>query len=92
MRTVYHAQSIVDAHLVKDYLEQADIPAFIAGEYLTGGVGQLPARDFLAVRVPDSCVDAAVPLVKEMEAMLAQARDAGENRWIDDTGAAPSMA
>lgn len=76
MHTVYRAESIVDAHLVKDYLEQADIPVFIAGEYLTGGVGQLPARDFLHVTVPDSYAQAAAPLVAEMVAMLSDARDA----------------
>ncbi|HET7299250.1 MAG TPA: DUF2007 domain-containing protein, partial [Oleiagrimonas sp.] len=36
MHTVYHAETLIDAHLVKDYLEQAGVPAFIAGEYLTG--------------------------------------------------------
>lgn len=70
MRTVYHADNIVDAHLVKDALEQAGIPAFINGEYLIGGVGQLPARDFLAVAVPDVCVDAAKPVVDEIDRML----------------------
>lgn len=92
MHTVYHAESLVDAHLVKDYLEQADIPAFIAGEYLTGGVGQLPARDFLAVQVPDSCIEAAGPLVREAAAMLAEARGATSDDEVDDPGLAPSVS
>lgn len=70
MRVVYHAESIVDAHLVKDALDNAGVPCFINGEYLTGGIGQLPARDFLTVSVPDVCVDAAAPVVREIEAML----------------------
>ena len=70
MRTVYRAEGIVDAHLVKDALEQADIPAFISGEHLIGGVGQLPARDFLTVSVPDVCVEAAGPVVREITDML----------------------
>lgn len=70
MRTVYHAEGIVDAHLVKDALEQAGIPAFVNGEYLIGGMGQLPARDFLTVSVPDVCVDAAAPVVRDISAML----------------------
>ncbi|HLI18511.1 MAG TPA: DUF2007 domain-containing protein [Rhodanobacteraceae bacterium] len=70
MRTVYHAEGIVDAHLVKDALEQAGIPAFINGEYLIGGVGQLPARDFLAVSVPDIYVEDAGPVVREITEML----------------------
>lgn len=92
MQTVYHAESLVDAHLVKDYLEQAEIPVFIAGEYLTGGVGQLPARDFLAVQVPDSCVEAAAPLVEEVAAMLAEARDNAQERGADDPGMLPSVS
>lgn len=70
MRVVYHAEGIVDAHLVKDALEHAGIPAFVNGEYLIGGMGQLPARDFLSVSVPDVAFDDAGPVVREIEAML----------------------
>lgn len=70
MRVVYHAENIVDAHLVKDALDHAGIPCFINGEFLTGGVGQLPARDFLTVSVPDNFVEDAGPVVREIEAML----------------------
>ena len=70
MRIVYRAEGIVDAHLVKDALEQAGIPAFVNGEYLIGGMGQLPARDFLTVSVPDIAVEAAAPVVRELVEML----------------------
>lgn len=70
MRVVYHAEGIVDAHLVKDALEQAGVPCFINGESLIGGVGQLPARDFLTVSVPDVFLEAAAPVVREITAML----------------------
>ncbi len=73
MRVVYHAEGIVDAHLVKDALENAGVPAFINGEYLIGGMGQLPARDFISVSVPDIFVDDAGPGVREITQML-QAR------------------
>ena len=70
MRTVYHAEGIVDAHLVKDALDNAGIPAFVNGEYLIGGMGQLPARDFLTVSVPDVAFDDAAPVVREIVEML----------------------
>ena len=70
MRTVYHAEGIVDAHLVKDALEQAGIPAFVNGEYLIGGMGQLPARDFLTVSVPEIYAEDAGPVVHEITEML----------------------
>ena len=77
MRVVYHAEGIVDAHLVKDALENAGIPAFINGEYLIGGMGQLPARDFITVSVPGIFADDAGPVVREIADMLrAPAADA----------------
>jgi len=85
MRIAYHAESLVDAHLVKDALERAEIPAFIAGEFLTGAVGQLPARDFLAVMVPDAAAEAAEGIVRIVDAQLAEARAAAASD--DDFGA-----
>lgn len=76
MHTVYHADNLFDAHLVKDALEHAEIPAFIAGEHLIGGVGQLPALDYLAVMVPEAGVAAAEGVVREVSAQLAEARAA----------------
>lgn len=83
MRIVYRAQNLIDAHLVKDALEHADVPAFISGEYLTGGVGQLPALDYVAVLVPESSIEAAEPIVREIDAALAEARLA-MREWDDD--------
>lgn|SRR5574337_1323573 len=77
MRVVYHAEGIVDAHLVKDALDHAGIPSFINGEYLIGGIGQLPARDYLTVSVPDVCVDDAAPVVRDIAAMLQAPLDEG---------------
>jgi hypothetical protein len=76
MRIIYRAQNLIDAHLVKDALEGAEVPAFISGEYLTGGVGQLPALDYVAVLVPESSVDIAEPIVREIDHALAEARQA----------------
>jgi hypothetical protein len=82
MRIVYRAQNLIDAHLVKDALESAEVPAFISGEYLTGGVGQLPALDYVAVLVPESSVEVAESIVREIDHALAEAREA--IRELDD--------
>lgn len=82
MHIIYRAENLFDAHLVKDALEAAEIPAFIAGEYLTGGVGQLPAMDYIAVMVPESSHAAAQAIVSGVEAQLAEARQAMDE--IDD--------
>jgi len=74
MHTAYRAESLIDAHLVKDALERAGIPAFVTGEYLTGGVGQLPAIDYVAVMVPEVAREDAAPVVAEVERALAVSR------------------
>lgn len=79
MHIAYRAESLIDAHLVKDALEREEIPAFVSGEYLTGAVGQLPAIDYVAVLVPGSSAEAAAAVVRQVEAQLAQAR-----AWVDD--------
>lgn len=85
MRIIYRAQNLIDAHLVKDALESADVPAFISGEYLTGGVGQLPALDYVAVLVPESSIGIAEPIVREIDHALAEARQVLQEQ-DDDTG------
>jgi Putative prokaryotic signal transducing protein len=90
MHTIYRAENLFDAHLVKDALEHADIPAFISGEYLTGAVGQLPAMDYIAVMVPESSVATASGIVREVEAQLSEARLAiQESGATDDPAAVP---
>ena len=84
MHIIYRAQNLFDAHLVKDALEAAEIPAFISGEYLTGAVGQLPAMDYIAVMVPESSGPVAQAIVAGVEAQLAEARQA-----IDEMGDLP---
>jgi hypothetical protein len=90
MRIIYRAQNLIDAHLVKDALEAAEVPAFISGEYLTGGVGQLPAMDYVAVQVPESSVDVAEPIVREIDRALAEARRALQEYDGDNSSLLPA--
>ncbi|GLQ96731.1 putative signal transducing protein [Dyella mobilis] len=83
MRIIYRARNLIDAHLVKDALENAEVPAFISGEYLTGGVGQLPALDYVAVLVPESSLETAEPVVREIDRALAEARDVLQEQGDD---------
>ena len=85
MHIVYRAENLFDAHLVKDALEAEAIPAFIAGEYLTGAVGQLPAMDYIAVMVPESSLATAQGIVHGVEMQLAESRVA-----IEEDDALPS--
>lgn len=65
MRTVYRAENIIDANLVKGILENAGIRAFINGSYLQGGIGELPASGLISVAVSDSDYTEADRLVSE---------------------------
>ncbi|MDQ3206898.1 MAG: DUF2007 domain-containing protein, partial [Pseudomonadota bacterium] len=42
MKVVYDAANVIDAHLVRHALEAEDIPVFLKGEALVGGMGELP--------------------------------------------------
>lgn len=75
MRTVYRAENIIDANLVKGVLAQSGIAAFVAGEYLTGGAGQLPAFGLVSVMVAEDDEAAAAPIVADIDAALRSERE-----------------
>lgn len=76
MKIVYRAENIIDANLVKAALADAGIRAFVSGEYLTGGVGQLPAMDLVTVMVAEADVERAAPIAESIDATLRERRDA----------------
>jgi hypothetical protein len=53
MRVVYEADHLIDAHLVRHALEQAGFVAFVMGEALLGGLGELPVCGMVSVCVAD---------------------------------------
>lgn len=76
MRVVYEAENVIDAHLVKGMLENEDIPAFVRGEYLAGGIGDLPVMGLVAVCVADSDEAAANQVMQRWRAHDAPAGEA----------------
>lgn len=81
MRCIYRAENIIDANLVKNALAQAGIPSHVAGEYLTGAAGQLPAFGLVSVLVADADEAAAAPVVAAIDAAL---RDPRAPAAVDD--------
>lgn len=57
METVYRAQHSIDAHVIRGLLESRGVDAYVTGEFLQGGAGQLPAFGMVEVKV--AAVDAA---------------------------------
>ncbi len=68
MQTIYRTNNITDAYLIKGLLEQQGIPSHVAGEYLTGGVGELSARDFIYLRIAPQYLEAALQLIEDFDA------------------------
>lgn len=86
MQIVYRAANIIDANLVKAALDQAGVPAFVAGEYLVGGMGQLPMSDLVHVMVADVDVERARPVVDAIDSAL---REESAPLAVDDPFAPP---
>ena len=74
MKVVYEAANLIDAHLVRHALEAAEIPVFLRGEQLLGGMGELPLFGVIAVCVPDM----AWPEAREIVDALALGEAPGE--------------
>ena len=67
MTKVYSAQNAIDAHIVKGLLEQQGIAARVDGEYLQGGIGELPLIDLVTVSVAEEDYEKASKVIREYE-------------------------
>ncbi|PPD56148.1 MAG: hypothetical protein CTY10_05720 [Methylotenera sp.] len=54
MITIYNASNSIEAHLIKNLLEQQEIPAYVFGDFLQGGVGEIQAIGLVTVNVSDA--------------------------------------
>lgn len=63
MKLVYEASHSVEAHMILNLLEQAGLQGRIDGEYLQGGMGELPAAGLIRVMVSESDYDAAKEII-----------------------------
>ena len=53
MKLLYKANDIIEAQLIKNMLEQANIHTHLHGEYLQGGIGDLQAFGLVQLMVDD---------------------------------------
>lgn len=65
MLTVLHALNSIEANLVKGLLESEGITSHIHGEFLQGGVGELPADNLIRVVVNDSDYEKARAIIED---------------------------
>ena len=69
MKTVFDASSSLEAHMAMHQLQQAGIHAEIIGEYLQGGIGELPAAGNVRVVVRARDVTEAKKIIADWEAI-----------------------
>ncbi|MFC3679407.1 putative signal transducing protein [Bacterioplanoides pacificum] len=67
MKCVYNAADMLEAHVLVGLLQQHKIAAFIEGEYLTGGVGDLATHNYVRVMVNNDDFDRGRQLALEYD-------------------------
>ena len=68
MKTVFDAKDTLEANLLKGLLEQEGIETHIRGEYLQGGIGELPPIGLIQVQVDEADVTRATEIIRAWEA------------------------
>jgi hypothetical protein len=54
MKLIYQASNTIEAHMILNLLEQAELRARIDGDYLQGGIGELQAVGGIRVMVAEN--------------------------------------
>jgi hypothetical protein len=81
MIVIYQALNSIDAHLLRGLLAQRGVHAAVAGEFLQGGAGELPAGGVVSVVVAADDVDLARSVVREFEDNMRVDPDWEEAGW-----------
>lgn len=67
MPILYEAANSIEANLLKGLLAQQGIESRIDGEYLQGGIGELPLTGLLTLRVEEEDLLAARKIITDYE-------------------------
>lgn len=83
MKKVYEAQNSIEGHMLVHMLEQQGVEARLDGEYLQGGVGELPAAGLVTVRVEEADYEKAKDIIQEWEQAQPRSTEAetGKSRY-----------
>jgi hypothetical protein len=78
MQIIYSAQNSVEAHIIRGLLENHGIAARVNGDYLQGGIGELPLIDLVTVSVADEDYARALEVIEEFDQAVMEDRDTEE--------------
>ena len=67
MITIYNAANSIDARLIYDLLEQSGIESRVDGEFLQGGMGEVPAGGLVKVVINDHDYEKAKKIIEAWE-------------------------
>ncbi|HEX7012272.1 MAG TPA: DUF2007 domain-containing protein [Steroidobacteraceae bacterium] len=67
MKRIYEASHSVEAHMIVHLLEQEGLRAYVQGEHLQSGAGELPLGNLVAVAVEDEDEQRARAVIREWE-------------------------
>jgi len=67
MKKVFRTSDYMEAQIVYGLLTNEGFAVESSGNYLLGGLGELPAADVYVLRIPDSEYPEAVKLVKDYQ-------------------------
>lgn len=67
MKTAYEASNSIEAYILKGLLETFEISAFVQGEHLHSGAGELPMNGFVQVTVHDNDFQYARKIISDWE-------------------------
>lgn len=67
MRNIYEASNTIEANLLKGLLEREGIETFVNGEYLTGGIGDLPVSGIVTLSVEEDDIANAMKIIEDYE-------------------------
>ena len=81
MRKVFEAIDMLEAHVVRGVLQQEGIAGFIQGEYLHGGMGDLPVSGLVRIEVNDPDFEQARSVITQWEQEQKPAAIENSNNW-----------
>jgi len=80
MKSVYEASTSLDAHMIANLLLQEGIEGRVDGEYLPGGVGELPAINLVRVMVEEADYERAAQVIRDWEAIETDKEERTNNK------------
>ena len=92
MQRIYQAANNVEAHMVVHMLEQSGVSAYVQGEHLQSGAGELPLGNLVAVAVADDDVAKAREVIREWEARVAAPADSAISEPKKSSGVSHGVA